>query len=258
MIGALRMVDSSLNPESWILNPRLRKNADLSKTNWFRVGGPAQWLFRPEDVNDLSVFLSQLPRDIPVTILGVGSNVIVRDGGIDGVVIKLGRGFTQMSTLSPRERGGASLGEGVSNRRGPHPNLLPEGEGIEAGAACLDLNVAQFACENALAGLEFLSGIPGTIGGAVRMNGGAYGSDTSQILVEAEMVERDGKIRVLGNQACGFSYRYSSLPEGAIVTKAVFKVQMGDKEAIAKKNARHYACARGNSARALAHRWQYI
>jgi len=210
MTGQLRMVDHSLNLGSWTLNPRLRQNADLSKTNWFRVGGPAEWLFRPEDVNDLSAFLALLPLDIPVTVLGVGSNVIVRDGGIDGVVIKLGRGFTQMSA---------------------------EGELLTVGAACLDLNVAQYACENNLAGLEFLSGIPGTIGGAVFMNGGAYGSDTSQVLVEAEIVERSGKIRTLSNAEMGFSYRHSALPEGAIVTRAVFKMQAGNKENIAGKIA---------------------
>jgi len=208
---------------------RLRANADLSKTNWFRVGGPAQWLFKPENTQDLSAFLTLLPLDIPVTVLGVGSNVIVRDGGIDGVVVKLGRGFTGMSALSLRERDGVSRGEG------PHPNPLPEGEGIIVGAACLDLNVANYACEQNLTGLEFLSGIPGTIGGAVRMNGGAYGSDMAGVLVEAEIVERDGTIRTLSNKEIGFVYRNSALPEGAIVTKALLKAQSGDKEEITRK-----------------------
>ncbi|MDE3059864.1 MAG: UDP-N-acetylmuramate dehydrogenase [Pseudomonadota bacterium] len=185
---------------------RLRQNADLSKTNWFRVGGRAEWLFRPEDAKDLSAFLSLLPAEIPVTVLGVGSNVIIRDGGIDGVVIKLGRGFAQLSVASGQ---------------------------LSAGAATLDIHVAQFACELGLSGLEFLSGIPGTIGGAVRMNAGAYGSDTSQVLVEAEIVERNGKFRTLSHAELGFSYRHSALPKGAIVTRATFKVQPGDKQAIA-------------------------
>jgi len=188
--------------------PRLRTNADLSKTNWFRVGGLAQWLFKPEDAQDLSVFLAALPLEIPVTVLGVGSNIIIRDGGLDGVVVKLGRGFTQLSVV---------------------------GGQLSAGAACLDVNVAQFACENSLAGLEFLSGIPGTIGGGVAMNAGAYDNDVSQVLVEAEIVQRDGKICTLSNAELKFVYRNSTLPEGAIVTKAIFKTAPGNKTEIAKK-----------------------
>lgn len=189
---------------------RMRAGADLSKTNWFRVGGPAEWLFKPEDAKDLSAFLQLLPHEIPVTVLGVGSNIIVRDGGIDGVVVKLGRGFTEIAASSLQ---------------------------LTAGAAALDVNVAHVACEHGLAGLEFLSGIPGTIGGAVRMNGGAYGSDVSQVLVEAEIVERSGKIRTLSNKELGFSYRHSALAESAIVTKAVFRAQTGDKAAIAARIA---------------------
>jgi UDP-N-acetylmuramate dehydrogenase len=162
---------------------RLRPNADLSKTNWFRVGGPAEFLFKPQDVQDLAAFLALLPTEIPVTVLGVGSNAIIRDGGIEGVVVKLGRGFTECSVASGQ---------------------------LSVGAATLDLNLAQFACEEALAGLEFFAGIPGTVGGAVFMNGGAYGSDTSQVLVEAEIVERNGKIRTLTNAEVGFSYRHSA------------------------------------------------
>lgn len=203
--------DFFLNPESRILDPfrdRLRPNADLSKTNWFRVGGPAEYLFKPADTGDLSAFLKLLPASVPVTVLGVGSNLIVRDGGIDGVVIKLGRGFTQLAF---------------------------EGDKLTAGAACLDVHLAQFACDNNIAGLEFFAGIPGTVGGAVFMNGGAYGSDTSQVLVEAEIVERNGTIRRLSNKELGFSYRHSNLPEGVIVTQAVFKAMLGDKETIAAR-----------------------
>ena len=199
---------SSVKPGSWSEHPRLRRNADLSKTNWFRVGGPAEFLFKPENTQDLSDFLAALPLEVPVTILGVGSNVIVRDGGIDGVVIRLGRGFTE---------------------------ITPADNQIEAGGGCLDIHVSAIARDNGLSGLEFLSGIPGTIGGAVRMNAGAYGSDVSQTLIEAEIVERNGTIRTLSNKELGFTYRHSALPEGAIVTKAVFQTQPGNREDIAKK-----------------------
>lgn len=225
---------------------RLRPNADLSKTNWFGVGGRAEWLFKPKDAADLSDFLKALPRELPVTVLGVGSNVIVRDGGIAGVVVKLGRGFTTLSTLSLREREAPR-----ARGEGPHPprdarHPLPEGEGLIAGAACLDVHLAQFACEQGIAGLEFFSGIPGTVGGAVRMNAGAYGGEVSQALVEAEIVERDGTIRVLRNGELGFSYRHSALPEGAIVTSAVFRGREGKKEEIARRIAEIQA-ARGET-----------
>ena len=185
---------------------RIRPNADLSKTNWFRVGGPAEYLFKPEDAQDLSAFLKILPRDIPVTVLGVGSNVIVRDGGIDGVVIKLGRHFAQ-----------CSFNENC----------------IETGAACLDVNVAHVAQENQRGGLEFLVGIPGTIGGAVRMNGGAYGNDMAHMLIDAEIVMRDGTIHTLTNKELGFVYRNSALPEGVIVTKARLRTMPANAEDIA-------------------------
>ncbi|MDE3015849.1 MAG: UDP-N-acetylmuramate dehydrogenase [Pseudomonadota bacterium] len=228
------------NPESWILNPRLRKDADLSRTNWFRVGGKAEYLFKPESAEDLSAFLKLLPAEIPVTVLGVGSNVIIRDGGIDGVVVRLGRGFTSIFTSPLRgevaERSDAGGGEPANN---PAPSLIlpPQGGGsyIIAGAGALDIHVAAIARDNGLSGLEFLSGIPGTIGGAVRMNAGAYGSDISQILVKAEIVERNGKTHMLNNKELCFTYRHSSFPEGAIVTKAVFKAQPGNKEAITRK-----------------------
>lgn len=189
---------------------RLRQNTDLSKTNWFRVGGPAEWLFKPENAADLAEFLKLLPTEIPVTVLGVGSNLIVRDGGIEGVVVKLGRGFT---TLSVNDTS------------------------ISAGAACLDIHVAQFACDHSITGLEFLSGVPGTIGGAVRMNAGAYGSDISQVLAQVEIVERSGAIRTLNHKALGFIYRNSALPEGAIVTSAILQGHPGDKTEIAARMA---------------------
>jgi len=188
----------------------LRQNADLSTTNWFRVGGRAEYLFRPENAQELADFLAELPLEIPVTVLGVGSNIIIRDGGIDGIVVKLGRCFAEYAVTST---------EYV----------------IEVGAAVLDLNLAVFAAENSIAGLEFLSGIPGTIGGAVKMNAGAYGADISQVLVSAEIVTRAGEIRTLNNAELAFSYRHSNLPDGAIVTKAIFKGQAGNRDEILAK-----------------------
>jgi len=184
---------------------RLRQNVDLSKTNWFRVGGPAEWLFRPNDTQDLAAFLSTLPPEIPVTVLGVGSNIIVRDGGIEGVVIKLGRGFVSLNVT---------------------------GDTIEAGAGMLAINLAHYACEQSIAGLEFMCGVPGTIGGMVRMNAGAYENDIASVLVSAEIVERDGKVRVLSKNELGFSYRKSGFSPDAIVTSAVFKGRPGNKEDI--------------------------
>lgn len=185
---------------------RLREGADLSKTNWFRVGGKAEWLFKPEDAQDLSLFLSLLPPEIPVTVLGVGSNIIVRDGGIDGVVVKLGRGFVGIET---------------------------EGVLVKAGAGLLVLNLAHVACEKAIAGLEFFVGVPGTVGGTVRMNAGAYENDVAGVLVEAEIVERDGTMRRLTKEQLGFSYRKSAFPETAIVTAAVFQGKPGNSKDIA-------------------------
>lgn len=202
--------------DGWIPDPhfasRLRPNADLSKTNWFQVGGCAEWLFKPEDAQDLASFFRALPVDVPVTVLGVGSNVIIRDGGIDGVVIKLGRGFTQMQIIESSH----------------HPV-------IEIGAACLDVRVAQFACDHSISGMEFLCGVPGTIGGAVKMNAGAYQAEIKDLLMGAEIVTRSGEIKTLAASELGFSYRTSSLPEGAIVTKAVLQGRAGDRGNIAAR-----------------------
>lgn len=218
---------ASPNPESWNLNPRLRQNVDLSKTNWLRVGGNAQYLFKPENTQDLSDFLRQLPVEVPVTVLGVGSNVIVRDGGVDGVVVKLGRGFAGIECHGSWVTGHEKEKSPMTNDQQPMT--------IAVGAGMLDINVSLFAAENAIAGLEFLSGIPGTIGGAVRMNGGAYGCDISQVLVEAEIVKRNGDIRRLSNAEIGFVYRNSNLPDSAIVTSAVLRGEAGDSNEIAAK-----------------------
>lgn len=209
MMAAEKVRESALHTEAFApFRDRLRENVDLSKTNWFRVGGPAEFLFKPESTQDLSTFLSLLPAEIPVTVLGVGSNIIVRDGGIDGVVIKLGRGFVDVTV---------------------------KGMQVEAGAGALDLNVAYVACEHGISGLEFLSGIPGTIGGAVRMNAGAYSSEISNVLVEAEVVQRDGAIRRLNRDELGFTYRNSAVSANSIVTRAWLKGQPGNKKDIEQK-----------------------
>ena len=189
---------------------RLTADAVLGPQTWFRAGGPAEVLFRPADVEDLATFMAALPSDVPVTILGVGSNILVRDGGVKGVVIRLLRGFTGISV---------------------------EGHEIVAGAGALDLNVALTARDHALAGLEFLSGIPGTIGGALRMNAGAYEGDLAQVLVSAEAVDRAGKVHLLPAATLGFSYRHSEAPADWIFTSARLRATPGDQLAIARRIA---------------------
>ncbi|MBY0407260.1 MAG: UDP-N-acetylmuramate dehydrogenase, partial [Rickettsiales bacterium] len=184
-------------------------------------GGPAEWLFKPEDTQDLAAFFALLPAEVPVTVLGVGSNLIVRDGGIRGVVVKLGRGFADI--------GAVSLQSPVASRQ--------EEDIICAGAGALDVNVAHVAAEAGLAGFEFLSGIPGTIGGAVRMNGGAYGSDMAQVLVKAEVVHRHGGVSYVMNERLGFSYRHSNLQDGDVVTRAWMRGSKGDKAEIQARMA---------------------
>jgi UDP-N-acetylmuramate dehydrogenase len=173
-----------------------RYNVNLSKINWFNVGGNAEILFRPADVEDLSYFLQNKPDDLKVTILGVGSNLLVRDGGIEGVVIRLGAGFNE---------------------------LQKDGNKIRAGAGCLSFNAATFAAHNSIAGMEFLVGIPGTIGGALAMNAGAYESDISSILVSAQIIDECGNINEVTKSDIGYIYRGNTLPEGVIFTRAVFE-----------------------------------
>ena len=186
---------------------RYTENADLSKTNWFRVGGNAEVLFKPADLEDLQHFLKNKPANCPVTVLGVGSNIIVRDGGIDGGVIKLGREFASIDNDA---------------------NIL------QVGSAALDLNVALFAADNGIAGLEFLSGIPGTIGGAIAMNGGAYGTETKDILVKAQAVDHDGNLHEYTNQELRFTYRKCGalLEKPLIFTKAWLQGKAGKPEEI--------------------------
>lgn len=187
---------------------RLTADAPLGPQTWFRTGGNAEVLFRPADVEDLAAFLRELPREVPVTVLGVGSNVIVRDGGIKGVVIRLMRGFTGVTV---------------------------EGHEVVAGAGAPDLNVALTAREHSLAGLEFLSGIPGTIGGAFPTNAGAYGGELAEVLISADVVDRAGKIFTVTPRELGLSYRHSDAPADWIFTSARLKAAPGDQLAIARR-----------------------
>ncbi|MDH5749681.1 MAG: UDP-N-acetylmuramate dehydrogenase [Rhodospirillales bacterium] len=172
---------------------RYTENAPLNKITWFRVGGPAEVMFRPQDARDLQVFLSGRPSDVPITVIGVGSNILVRDGGVPGVVVRLGRGFA---------------------------NIDIKEEDIFAGAAALDLNVSLAARNAGISGLEFLSGIPGTIGGALRMNAGCYGSEMKDVTVSAQALDRVGNIHELELKDLEFSYRHSGVPEDWIFTGA--------------------------------------
>jgi UDP-N-acetylmuramate dehydrogenase len=192
------------------LRGRLLANQSLGEFTWFRVGGPAQALFMPEDEDDLSYALRNMPADIPVAVLGAGSNTIVRDGGVAGVVVRLGRGFNDVSI---------------------------DGTRVTAGTAILDVLVARAAQKGAVAGLAFYSGIPGTIGGALRMNGGAYGGETKDVLIEARGVDRQGNVRTYSNADMGFTYRHCGVPEDVIFTSAVFQGRKGDAEAIAAEMA---------------------
>ena len=204
------MTFSDIAPELKAKLPQLRgrllPNEPLAPLTWFRVGGPAQVLFMPEDENDLAYFLANLPPDIPVTVVGLGSNLIVRDGGVPGVVIRLGRGFSDIKV---------------------------EGDRIRAGTAVPDVRLARAAQEAGLAGLSFMRGIPGAVGGALRMNGGAYGRETKDALIEARGVDRAGNIRVFANGDMHYGYRHCGAPDDVIFTEAVFAGMPGDPAAIA-------------------------
>ena len=189
---------------------RLSADAPLANVTWFRVGGPAEVMFRPADAEDLAAFLAALPEDVPVTVLGVASNLLIRDGGIPGVVIRLGRGFT---------------------------DIVADGLSLTVGAAALDLNVANVARDAGIAGLEFLSGIPGTIGGALRMNGGAYGREIKDVLVEARGVTRRGERVSYDNAAMGFTYRHAGVPEDVIFTGGTLRGEPGEPLEIARRMA---------------------
>jgi UDP-N-acetylmuramate dehydrogenase len=189
---------------------RVRENAPLAPVTWFRVGGNAEFLVRPEDADDLAKLLRELALEMPVTVIGAASNLIVRDGGIPGVVIRLGRGFNE---------------------------ILVDGDGVIAGAACLDITVAEVAASAGLTGLEFLSGIPGSIGGAVAMNAGAYGGELKQVLDWAEIVTRSGEVMRLNAAELALDYRRSNLAPGAVVTGARLRAAKGEVSVIAARMA---------------------
>ncbi|MBL7233507.1 MAG: UDP-N-acetylmuramate dehydrogenase [Komagataeibacter oboediens] len=171
---------------------RLTPQAPLGPRTWFRVGGAAELLFQPASAEDLAQVMKRLPLEVPVLPLGACSNVIVRDGGIDGMVIRLARGFS---------------------------TITRDGDGLVVGAACLDMTVAEHAAEAGLSGLEFLAGIPGSIGGAVAMNAGAYGSDMSAVLDWVEVVTRDGRLLRLPAASLDFGYRHATLPPQSVVVR---------------------------------------
>lgn len=189
------------------LRGRLVANQPLAEFTWFRVGGPAQLLFMPEDEDDLSYFLAHLPHEVPVAVVGLGSNLIVRDAGVPGVVIRLGRGFSNVRA--------------------------EEGARIRAGAAVPDVKVARTAQDAAIAGLAFLRGIPGAIGGALRMNGGAYGGETKDALIAARGVDRNGHVHVFNGAEMSYSYRDCGVPDDVIFTEALFQGTAGDPAIIA-------------------------
>lgn len=178
---------------------RLTPDRPLADLTWLRVGGPADWLFQPADEDDLAAFLKTLNPEVPVFPMGVGSNLIVRDGGIRGVVIRLGRGFNGIDI---------------------------DGARVTAGAAALDAHVARKAAEAGV-DLTFLRTIPGSIGGAVRMNAGCYGDYVADRLVSAEVVTRDGKRKTMSAEDLGFAYRHSDLPDGWVLISATFEGPMG-------------------------------
>jgi UDP-N-acetylmuramate dehydrogenase len=185
-------------------------NSALGKQSWLGAGGPAEILFRPADTADLTVFLSALPPEIPVTVVGVGSNVLVRDGGIPGVVIRLGRGFAGVQI---------------------------EHDEVRAGAAALDRIVAFAAADAGIGGFEFLSGIPGSIGGGVRMNAGAYGREIGDLLVSVTALGRSGKTLTIDRARMGFSYRHSNADPCWIFVEARFRGARGDPVEIASRLA---------------------
>jgi UDP-N-acetylmuramate dehydrogenase len=188
---------------------RVQANVPLAAVTWFRVGGAAEVLVRPSSATDLARLLHDLPADAPLTVIGAASNMIVRDGGITGVVVRLARGFG---------------------------DVVVERDGVVAGAAALDATVAEHAAAAGLAGLEFLSGIPGSIGGAVAMNAGAYGGDVTGCLDWAEIVTSAGLTR-LPAAALHFAYRHAALPTASVVTRARFRAQPGDPAVIASRMA---------------------
>jgi UDP-N-acetylmuramate dehydrogenase len=188
------------------LRGTIQRGGSLADFIWFRTGGPAQWLVKPNDFEDLAGFLRELDPAVPVLPVGVGSNLIVRDGGVPGVVVRLPKAMSQVRVES--------------------------GNRVRAGGGAMGITVASKARDSGIAGLEFLRGIPGTAGGAVRMNAGAYGRDVADILVEATLVLRDGRVETWPAERLGYTYRHSEVPEGAVVVEALFQGGPGERAAI--------------------------
>jgi len=201
-MAAARLDDDALPP----LRGDVEARGSLADFIWFRTGGAAEWLVRPADLADLSAFLAALPPEVPVLPVGVGSNLIVRDGGVPGVVVRLPKSFARVA--------------------------VEPGNRIRAGAAAMGITVASAARDAGIAGLEFLRGIPGTVGGAVRMNAGAYGREVCDILIEAVVVLRDGTVETWPAARLDYAYRHSAVPAGAVVVEALFAGTPGDPAAI--------------------------
>ncbi len=185
---------------------KLTANAPLAPLVWFKSGGHAEYLFEPKDASDLQGFLHGLDEDIPVMALGLGSNLIVRDGGVPGVVVRLGKAFAKVEKLDELT--------------------------LDCGAGASGILVSSTARDNGIAGLEFLRSIPGTVGGFVRMNGGAYGGEVKDILVDCDVVMRSGELVTLSVEELHYSYRHSEFPDGAIVVAARFRGKIGEPESI--------------------------
>ena len=185
---------------------RLTEGAPLAPLVWFKSGGSAEWLFEPKDVDDLSAFLVDLDPAVPVLTLGLGSNMIVRDGGVPGVVIRLGKPFAKVAAIDATT--------------------------LRCGGGASGILVSSTARDADIAGVEFLRSIPGTVGGFVRMNGGAYGRETQDVLIDCDIVLRSGERRTLAVSDLGYTYRHSTLPEGCVVVSATFCGEPGDSIAI--------------------------
>jgi UDP-N-acetylmuramate dehydrogenase len=184
----------------------IEPNGSLADFIWFRTGGPAEWLVRPNDAEDLARFLAGLDPAVPVLPVGVGSNLIVRDGGVPGVVVRLSKAMSRVH--------------------------VEAGHRVRAGGGAMGITVASKARDANIAGLEFLRGIPGTAGGAVRMNAGAYGREVADVLVEATLVLRDGQVETWPAERLGYTYRHSAVPDGAVVVEALFEGAPGERAAI--------------------------
>ena len=197
---------TALAPDLPAVRGRLKPHAPLAPLVWFKAGGAAEWLFEPADAEDLSAFLAALDPAVPVMALGLGSNLIVRDGGVPGVVVRLGKPFASVERLNETT--------------------------LKCGGGASGILVSSTARDAGIGGVEFLRSIPGTVGGFVRMNGGAYGREVKDVLIEAEVVLRSGERVTLGLADLGYTYRHSNLPEGAVVVSATFRGEPAEPAAI--------------------------